>query len=149
VSSEIALRAALRRALGYAARLVRVENGAAGPGTPDVYYRLLTGEAGWLELKEHPEWPARESTPLRLPSLSLEQVMWLEAEAAANGRAHVLLQVAERRLLLDPATVRGVYARELTRAALLDRAVDVGVRRLNGVRLLRALRGSTAPDLPY
>lgn len=144
MSSETALRGAVKRALAPYARVVRVEN-ACEPGTPDVYYRLRTGEAGWLELKQTDDWPARPKTCLLIRSLTLEQVMWIEAETRAGGTAHALLQVATKRLLLDAELVRGLFERQLTRAALLDRAAEVGDRRLDPRRLVAALRGCFNP----
>lgn len=132
----------MRRALAPFGRLIRIESPIT-PGIPDVYYRLR-GVGGWVELKEHDGWPARPGTALRLPHLRLEQVIWLEAERAAGGMAFLLLQIGRDYVLLEPNVVRGVFRRELTRAAVTAAAVAHGQGRFPTAAVLRALTGRTA-----
>lgn len=110
MASEHALWVTARRRLGPYGRLVRVEN-RAGPGTPDVYY-CLRGRSGWIELKE--DRPPRPGQPVRLRTLTLDQVIWLEEEARAGGRAWLLARLGRAYALLTPVEVRAVWRGELT-----------------------------------
>ena len=139
MTAEANLWAALRRGLGPYGALIRVEN-ALGSGTPDVAY-CLNGCAGWLELKRLIAWPVRPTTPLRVPHLTAEQVLWLEAWVKARGSAWCLLQVGGTYLLLDPAMTRALYERRLTQGDLRGGAAVVGGPHLPVAALLRCLTG--------
>jgi hypothetical protein len=139
VTAEAALWTTLRRGLSPYGVLARVEN-ALGSGTPDVAY-CLNGHAGWLELKRLVAWPVRPGTPLRVPHLTAEQVLWLEAWVKARGAAWCLLQVGGTYMLLDPAMTRGVYERRLTQSDLRGGAAVVGGPHLPVDELLRCLTG--------
>ncbi len=96
---------------------LRVEN-PCHPGTPDVNYI-----GGWIELKQHDNWPKNPETPLKLGhDLTTEQRIWLTRREEKGGVAFVLLQVARDYLLLlggDAARLIGVANRaELTIAAI-------------------------------
>jgi hypothetical protein len=117
--SEADLWARVRAALAPHGRLVRVEN-RCDLGTPDVHYclRRRPGDPateGWLELKHVERWPPLARS-LRVPSLTLDQVTWHEAHAAAGGRAWTLVQVGREGLLLAPAVLRQLHERELLTA---------------------------------
>lgn len=123
----------MRSRLAPFGRLTRIEN-RCDKGTPDVAYTLCYGKvgeaptrSGWIENKFLPRWPARESTPVRIDKLTLDQVTWLEDEARANGRAWCMLQVEDDYFLLDPRAVRRLYSGELTKAALFEVATVAGV----------------------
>ena len=79
--SESALWKTFRSELSPFLRLVRIENSIPPFGTPDVYVR---GRGAWVELKYEPMWPVRGGK-LRLSTLVLEQVRWLQAEAKEEG----------------------------------------------------------------
>ena len=77
---------------------VAVENGIACPGTPDLECTL-----GWIELKATNNWPARESTVVRLDhDLSPQQRIWLVRRHRAGARCWVLLTVGRDWLLFGP-----------------------------------------------
>lgn len=78
----------------------RVEN-PAGPGTPDVYYTMLTGTMGWVELKHVDKWPVRASTALNINHFTPQQRAWLRRHGKAGCQCHVLLQVDTDYFLLD------------------------------------------------
>jgi hypothetical protein len=115
----------MRKHLSPFGKLERVEN-SAGIGTPDVCYCLSYPTAvgrsesvsGWLELKELDEWPKRATTPIRIPKLKIEQVLWLEAWHAAGGDAMMLLQVQREYFLLPPVAVRSIWNRAAIREQL-------------------------------
>lgn len=109
MSSERALWVTARRHLTPYGKLVRIEN-AASLGTPDVCYCLL-GRMGWLELKE--DRAPRAGKPVRLESLKLEQVLFLEDWERAGGRAWLLAQLGRSYALLSPTEVRAVWRGEL------------------------------------
>jgi hypothetical protein len=156
VSSERALWRTVRAKLSPFGRLERVENGA-GEGTPDVAYCLrgghkdspyywnlpdqipVRGFSGWLELKHLGRWPKRADTPVRVSSLTLEQVVWLEEWGRVGGSTYLLLQVASCYLLLKPGAVRDLYEGRLTRRALLEVAVVRGEKRFPTKEILRCL----------
>lgn len=112
MSSERALWGAVKGHMAPYMRLVRVEN-KVEKGTPDVYWRAR-GQSGWLELKHEAAWPM-PLAPMKCKSLKLEQVLWLEAEEQAGGKAFVLFQVAKSYLLLRPSVVHRLYRGELYR----------------------------------
>ena len=125
MTSERGLWGSLRKHLSPFGKLERIEN-AAGIGTPDVAYCLrhptadgvTPARSGWLELKELDAWPKRPLTPIRIPKLKLEQVLWLESWDRAGGAAHALLQVERAYFLLPPRTVRAIWDRQVTRAEI-------------------------------
>lgn len=77
---------------------ISVEN-PAYPGTPDVNF-----VEGWVELKQLPEWPKKEATPVAVPHFTPQQRIWLLKRARAGGNIWLLLQVEKEWLLLDGAT---------------------------------------------
>ena len=76
--------AAVRRHLGPLGRWIRMQS-AIDAGVPDWHYTMLRGGvSGWLEDKLIP--PSR-----RCPgTVTLDQILWGEAEVAAGGRWHLL-----------------------------------------------------------
>lgn len=86
-------------------------------GTPDVIYTLANMRdrrrvMGWVELKQLPAWPVRDSTPVRINHLTLEQVIFAEEW---EPHVYMLLGVGrEDFALLAPGTVRAIYERRLT-----------------------------------
>lgn len=98
----------LRRTLAPYGALVRVEN-ATGAGTPDVCYCLL-GVTGWLELKSLPKWPARGTTVIRVPSLTVAQIHWLDAWSRAGGNAWLLLGISDDYFLFTSGQAADLFA---------------------------------------
>ncbi len=129
--------ASARRHLSPYGCLQRIETSTA-PGVPDVAYCLL-GASGWLELKEVASWPKKPETPLRLNSLTLDQVLWMERWERAGGSAHVLLQAGRDVLLLSPLFARRIYENRATRPALEAAALARGEGTFPTAALLRAL----------
>jgi len=119
--SEAALRRALARTIVRAdayAHVVQVENGLAGPGTPDTYARIF-GEAMWIECK-HAHRPARQTTRMRLEHLTTDQIGWHAREIRAGGTVWIVLQSGARYWVLHPENGprlrgRGMTAKELDR----------------------------------
>ena len=100
IGSERALwRLTRKKVAPYPGRLIRIETPIAH-GVPDVYYIIL-GNSGWLELKYEPAWPTRGDR-LRFGTLTIDQVLWLEAERAALGSAWILAQIGTRYLVPLP-----------------------------------------------
>ena len=98
---------------------VRVENGC-GRGTPDVNY---TG--GWIELKQHDNWPKKPETPLVLGhDLTIEQRIWLTRREEKGGVALVLLQVSRDYLLLSGGVAARIIG-EATQAELKEASLAV------------------------
>jgi len=132
----------VHRKLAPFGRLERIEN-RIGAGTGDVCYCLrFTGRApgtGWLELKQLDGWPARAQTPISIPTLTLDQVLWLEGWAAAGGRAWLLAKIGCDLVLADPPLVRALYRGELVKTMLIDRATVYGAGRFPVMEVLRCL----------
>lgn len=146
MTSERGLWRTARRSLRPFARLVRLES-SVGLGIPDVYYRLRNRDvAGWLELKELDRWPVRADTPIRIPSLTRQQASWLAEEWGAGGRAHLLLQVGPDYVLLEPATVLGIYRREVSRGGVEAAARVIGRGRFPTVPLVAHLTAARRRD---
>lgn len=109
-----------------------VEN-RADPGTPDVNCVV-----GWIELKQVPRWPARASTPLRVPTFTSQQRAWLRDRRAAGGGAWVLLRVGTDWLLLQ-GEVAAAHLGTTTKAQLTAVAVAYWPAHLNTEELLLCL----------
>lgn len=125
--SESSLWQLQREKLGPYGRLTRIEN-VIDKGTPDVAYTLKYGRAvctrsGWIENKYLPGWPARPETPIHIESLTLQQVLWLEEETRAGGRAWLMLQVASVYMLFNAIGVRAIFGRKYTATDCLDTAL--------------------------
>lgn len=102
--------------LGAALHARAVEN-IVDVGAPDVDLA-----AGQIELKWAREWPARESTPLRLDHYTDVQRQWLMDRWNAGGGAWLLLQVKTWWLLFDaPAAQKVGY---LTKTQLAEAATQ-------------------------
>jgi anti-sigma factor ChrR (cupin superfamily) len=95
-----------------------------------------------LELKELDNWPKRTTTTIKIPSLTIDQVLFLERWQASGGSAHLLLQVERTYLLLKTSTVRAIWATSATRGELEAQAVVKGEIRLPTLQLVRALTRS-------
>lgn len=70
---------------------VRVENADAGPGTPDVNYRIKKIE-GWIELKNEPGTPT-VPFPDKKKGLHQSQLDWIEARLAFGGKVLIVARV--------------------------------------------------------
>lgn len=121
MSVEADLWRAVRDNLGPFGRLRRLENRIA-TGDADVAYVLTRPKpgslaaTGFLELKKIDAYPARRSTPIRIPHLTKEQVLSAEDWAEAGGRAWMLLKAPPWFLLFDAPGIRGVYDLAVTAA---------------------------------
>jgi hypothetical protein len=128
-------------------RLRRIEN-RLETGTPDVNYclRYITPQSqpatGWAELKHLDQWPARATTRVTVPKLTLDQVMWAEDWHGVGGRAWLLLRIRRDVILLQCPLIRALYQGELTKADLRTAATVFGEGRFPTVEVLRWL---TAP----
>jgi hypothetical protein len=88
------------------------------PGTPDINCTL-----GWIECKKMRAWPKRAGTVVRLDHhLTPQQRIWLSRRCRKNGRAFVLLQVANDFLLLWGATA-AEQLEKLPKRALIEAAI--------------------------
>lgn len=94
-------------------------------GVADVAY-CFNGHAGWLELKQLSAWPKRESTPIRIPSLKLEQVLFLESWRAAKGNAYLLMQIEKTYCLLSSDMARFLWSGKLTKQSIQNSALVMG-----------------------
>lgn len=100
--------------LGPFGLLKRIED-STDDGTADVIYCLTRPKpgslaaAGIVELKRVDAFPVRPSTPLRIRSLTKDQVLFAEDWARAGGRAWLLLRAPPWYLLFAVADIRGLY----------------------------------------
>lgn len=104
-----------------------------GPGTPDV--NITTG---WIELKKLDGWPAKDETPLRVPTYTPQQKIWALKRARAGGRVWMLIQVGKDFVLLDGVVAANVLGSS-TRQQLIDAAIAFWPNRLNEQELLRCV----------
>lgn len=121
--SEAALWRHVRTRLRKYGHLERVEN-AVSSGTPDLNYCLRWRDRvaeGWIELKQIDKWPRNQRTAVRVDHFTQIQRIWLNHRCLLGGRAFVLLQVGQTRMLFD-----GKWAAQhlghIKRADLLDAA---------------------------
>lgn len=81
------------------AKYTRIEN-RCERGTPDLHY-CVNGKAGWIEMKEIPDWPRKPLGMLPMSHFTLEQRLWLRTYEQSGGTCWVLLHVkAPREWLL-------------------------------------------------
>lgn len=78
----------------------RVEN-LVGPGTPDVYVTMNTGNMVWIENKHAHKWPKRSSTPLNIDHFTPQQRSFIRRHGAKGANVFILLQVDTDYFLLD------------------------------------------------
>lgn len=111
--------------LGAFGRLKRIEN-RVEVGAPDVLYLLpripvSSGVmvTGWVELKHLAKFPSRPTSPVVVPKLKREQVLWQEDWAKAGGRVCTLLRVGlDYWGFLDAPLVRALFERRLIQGDL-------------------------------
>lgn len=137
MTSERQLWHTTRTKLSIYGKVQRIESPLVS-GVPDVIYCLLQ-HTGWLELKEVGGWPARTTTTLSVPSLTLEQVLFSESWSSVGGAAHLLLQVGPTYLLLDCVMMRKIFARQATQIEIELSALARGVRKFPTRAIVRAL----------
>ena len=95
----------------------------------------------WIELKHLSGLPKRSTTKIKIDHLTLDQVLWLEAEQAAGGRAWLLLHAGADWFLCAPDVARGLYEARYT-AEELGAACTEHARGAGAVRgLLARLTG--------
>lgn len=117
---------------------ISVENGLTHPGTPDVNCTL-----GWLELKAQNQWPARETTAVRLDhDLTPQQRLWLTKRKRAGGACWVLLTVDRTWLLLDGA-VAAEHLGHVNRVDLESLAIRTWKGTPKGAELIECLQQTT------
>jgi hypothetical protein len=87
--------------------IIRVEN-PAHPGTPDIN-GCIRGVEIWMELKQVPALPKRDTTPVFTGALRPEQVLWHTLRWKAGGRSYIVAYVEEQDLIY---TIEGEYAKE-------------------------------------
>lgn len=100
MGSEAGLWKTVQKNMGDKWKVQRVEN-MVGPGTPDVYYTLISGDMGWLELKHEKEWPKRATTALKVDHFTPQQRGWLRRHGGFGAKVFVLIQVDKQYFLLD------------------------------------------------
>jgi len=129
MSSERSLWNQVRDKLSPFGKLKRVEN-RVDLGFPDVVYNLALRKSppvtGFLELKYEHAWPTRRDTPVRIESLKLEQVRWME-DWVDEGRGHgwFLLQIERDYMLLRPSVMLALYHQMHCKQSLVVEA-DLG-----------------------
>lgn len=134
--------ASLKQNLEPYGRLKRIEN-SCDKGTPDISYLLrryakVDPIAGWLEMKWAPGWPY-DGSPLRVKSLTKDQVLWQEDWAAGGGRVFTLIRVHRDHLLVKPCLLRRVYERTIDPITLRGLATISWEGAYDPIQLLRAL----------
>lgn len=112
---------------------ISVEN-SAYPGTPDVNY-----VEGWIELKWLPEWPKRETTPVRIPHFTQQQRVWIMKRHIKGGNVFLLLQCRKEWLIFDGPTAFH-HVGKVTRNELIDKSVKYWPNGLKDEELVKFLR---------
>ena len=127
----------LRRTIGPAAFIERVEN-RVKRDTPDLYIAEATrGLRGWVELKVLPAFPRRATTPVRLPHWTSGQRYWANRHSLHGGQCWLVVQVQEEVYVFNAATA--ALCMDWTRAEWLEFGGVVTMRNARGVQLLDAL----------
>lgn len=98
----------------------RIEN-RAGDGTPDVAW-AVAGRSGWVELKAT-RWPARATTPVTIPSLTVAQVQRGIEWSRAGGDWALLVRFPDAWWAWDAIGAASILARKWTAAQARSSAV--------------------------
>lgn len=77
-----------------AGQYTRVENGEAGPGTPDVHYRIPEG-SGWIELKEARNPTSEVPFPNDKVGLHKSQKKWISEHVTFGGTVFIVARIGE------------------------------------------------------
>lgn len=88
-------------------------------GIADVSF-CQEGRHGWMELKWVADWPARDSTIIRIPHYSTEQKAFLDIKGKAGGNTWLFLQIGSDHLLFDFQAAQTVG--DVPKAELIDLA---------------------------
>lgn len=112
--SEADLRATARKYFAPFGLYQRIESPTTGKGIPDAFASLVDPRtsargAAWIEYKYARKWPARERTPIRFDSYTVDQCLWLEACHRNGSRCCIVAQVEDDYALFPPAHVRAVF----------------------------------------
>lgn len=89
------------------------------PGTPDIFYTK-----GCIECKYVKAWPKEIKTPLRIPTFTNQQRIFLKRWCGHGGQAYFMIQIGQEWLLfwgMVAATVVG----SLPRAEMYNQALRV------------------------
>lgn len=127
MSQEAALWRNVRENISPFGYIARLEN-RIEVGWPDCLFHLKFrgfGKTGLLELKRLLRWPPKKGI-VRVPVLTLDQVLWHEKWAGAGGVSYLLLQVDRDYLLFPPSMIRGLYV-GMTRIQMQPFLVGSGV----------------------
>ena len=135
--SEAALWELVRSRIAPYGHIVRHEN-RVGDGTPDVSY-TIQGVGGWIELKLLDTPPKRSETPIHIPHLTKDQVLWAKKEAEAGGRMWMLLKVGAAFALCNAGLEERIFQRVVTMEDLRREAAVVGHRKFPHEDVLRCL----------
>ena len=125
----------LRAALQPYGVVRRVEDMTTA-GLPDLIY-CFNGHAGWIELKALKAWPARPLTKVNIPSLTADQVLFLETWERHGGTAWLGLQVGRWWGFVGPGVARTVFRRQCTALDLRVKAVLAGEGEIDGPGLIK------------
>ena len=88
-----------------------VEN-PINPGTPDIEFI-----GGWIEIKYIREWPAKDTTPVRIPHFTKQQRIWIANRRRLGGLVLIVLRVCDDWFLFDNSHLD---IDELTREQMLS-----------------------------
>lgn len=124
MSTETQLWTFLNPRMAPYGRIIRVENGSACAGTPDIYYNLK-GHTGWIEGKHLDNLPSTNKTPIIIPTLTIEQINWLTDEHGAGGRAFLLLRGSRTLLLFEPWAATSIFYRKFVMSDARANAVFI------------------------
>lgn len=103
----------LKRKIGHIAMLERVEN-RVKKDTPDLYFATTHGQAlrprplqGWIELKVLDKFPARATTPVKIPHWTTGQRYWALRHRQHGGMTWLVVKVGESVYVFDAAEAAG------------------------------------------
>lgn len=104
----------LKRKIGHVAMLERVEN-RVKKDTPDLYFATTHGQAqqsrplqGWIELKVLDKFPARATTPVKIPHWTTGQRYWAIRHRAMGGWTWLVVQVGDQIFVFNAAEAAGL-----------------------------------------
>jgi hypothetical protein len=107
-------------------------------GIADVSFVNNDGRHGWIELKHEHEWPARESTIVRLKRYTEAQRIFLRDKGEAGGNAWLLVKIGRDVLLFDWKVAQRVGI-DLTKDGMIAHATAFWIGKMNYPALGEAL----------
>lgn len=121
------------RRVGHLVHMTRVEN-RVSRDTPDLFVAFPAWQ-GWIEFKVLSKFPARPTTPIRIPGWTTGQRYWAQRHTYSGGRVALMIEI-EGSIFLWPGDAEPDI---LTRTQWERQALWISTRNATAVEILDSL----------